>query len=99
MRQRGPAISAGDSGRGRKHDERPRPSVSDGDGRTSPDLGDLVIALLAGTLSSLGDALNAGGFVSAASLVADLIDVTDDYLGRRELFPAAEDPPHKRNLP
>jgi hypothetical protein len=51
----------------------------------SMDLGDFVVALLAGTLSSLTDALHAGGFIAAASLVADLTDLADHYLARDHL--------------
>jgi hypothetical protein len=47
-----------------------------------PDLGDLVIVLLAGTLAGLRDRLVDDGFCPAADLVADLVDVTDDYLTR-----------------
>ena len=46
----------------------------------SPDLGDLVIVLLAGTLAGLRDRLIHDGFGRASELVADLVDVTDDYL-------------------
>ena len=45
-----------------------------------PDLGDLVIVLLAGTLAGLRDRLIHDGFGRASDLVADLVDVTDDYL-------------------
>ena len=45
-----------------------------------PDLGDLVIVLLAGTLAGLRDRLTHDGFARASDLVADLVDVTDDYL-------------------
>lgn len=45
-----------------------------------PDLGDLVVILLAGTLAGLRDRLECDGFVPAAELVADLVDITDDYL-------------------
>ena len=46
----------------------------------SPDLGDLVIVLLASTLAGLRDRLAHDGFDDAADLVADLVEVTDDYL-------------------
>lgn len=46
----------------------------------SPDLGDLVIVLLAGTLAGLRDRLAEDHFEGAADLVADLVDVTDEYL-------------------
>jgi hypothetical protein len=45
-----------------------------------PDLGDLVVILLAGTLAGLRDRLDSDGFSPAAELVADLVDITDDYL-------------------
>ena len=45
-----------------------------------PDLGDLVIVLLAGTLAGLRDRLTADGFHRASDLVADLVDKTDEYL-------------------
>ena len=44
------------------------------------DLSDLVIVLLASTLAGLRDRLAADGFEPAADLVADLVEVTDDYL-------------------
>ena len=47
-----------------------------------PDLGDLVVVLLASTLAGLRDRLAADGFDPAAELVADLVDITDDYLTR-----------------
>jgi hypothetical protein len=47
-----------------------------------PDLGDLVILLLAGTLTGLRDRLAADGYERASTLVADLVDVTDDYVSR-----------------
>ena len=45
-----------------------------------PDLGDLVIALLASTLAGLRDRLAHDGFDPAAELVADLVELADDYL-------------------
>jgi hypothetical protein len=45
-----------------------------------PDLGDLVVILLAGTLAGLRDRLECDGFAPAAELVADLVEITDDYL-------------------
>ena len=45
-----------------------------------PDLGDLIIVLLAGTLAGLRDRLESDGFEPAAELVADLVEITDDYL-------------------
>ena len=46
----------------------------------SADLGDLVIVLLASTLAGLRDRLAEDGFEPAADLVADLVEVADDYL-------------------
>ena len=46
----------------------------------APNLGDLVIALLAGTLAGLRDRLADDGFTTASDLVADLVDIADDYL-------------------
>jgi hypothetical protein len=45
-----------------------------------PDLGDFVVALLAGTLAGLADRLVHDGFEDAAGLVADLVDIADDFL-------------------
>jgi hypothetical protein len=45
-----------------------------------PDLGDLVVVLLAGTLAGLRDRLDCDGFEPAAELVADLVEITDEYL-------------------
>lgn len=47
-----------------------------------PDLGDLVLVLLASTLAGLRDRLHEDGFGAAADLVADLVEVADDYLTR-----------------
>lgn len=47
-----------------------------------PDLGDLVVVLLAGTLAGLRDRLHDDGFVAAAELVGDLVDLADDYVTR-----------------
>ena len=47
---------------------------------TQADLGDIVILLLAGTLSGLRDRLYGDGFVSAAELVADLVEAADVYI-------------------
>ena len=46
----------------------------------APDLGDLVVVLLAGTLAGLRDRLESDGFSPAAELVADLVEIADDYL-------------------
>ena len=48
-----------------------------------PDLGDLIIVLLASTLAGLRDRLACDGFESAADLVADLVEAADDYLVAR----------------
>lgn len=45
-----------------------------------PDLGDLVVVLLASTMAGLRDRLVADGFEPAAELVADLVEIADDYL-------------------
>lgn len=47
-----------------------------------PDLGDLVVVLLASTLAGLRDRLAGDGFEDAAELVADLVEIVDDYLTR-----------------
>ena len=46
----------------------------------SPDLGDLVIVLLASTLAGLRDRLNDDGFKSASELVAGLTNTCDSWL-------------------
>ena len=50
--------------------------------RQDPDLGDVVIVLLAGTLAGLRDRLHHDGFGDAADCVGDLVDIADDYLIR-----------------
>jgi hypothetical protein len=52
---------------------------------TGPDLGDIVILLLAGTLSGLRDRLQHDGFEDAALFVADLTQRCDTYLADGEL--------------
>ena len=47
---------------------------------TSPDLGDLVIVLLAGTLSGLRDRLTQDGYGDAAELVRELTETCDSYI-------------------
>ena len=47
---------------------------------TEPDLGDLVIVLLAGTLSHLRDSLSSDGFAKASELVAELTERCDSYV-------------------
>lgn len=48
--------------------------------RHEPDLGDLVVVLLAGTLAGLRDRLNRDGFPKAAGLVAELSRCCDGYI-------------------
>lgn len=45
-------------------------------------LGDFMVIMLAGTMAGLRDRLAQDGFVPAAELVADLVDIADDYLTR-----------------
>ena len=45
-----------------------------------PDLGDLVIVLLASTLAGLRDRLEADGFFDSAEFVGELVDRTDLFL-------------------
>ena len=44
------------------------------------DLGNFTLTLLAGQLAGLRDRLALDGHYPAADLVADLVDITDDYL-------------------
>jgi hypothetical protein len=46
------------------------------------DTGELIMILLAGTLANLRDRLDADGYDRPARVVADLVDITDDYLER-----------------
>ena len=46
------------------------------------DLGDIVVALLAGSLAGLRDRLEADGYADAACLLADITEMADDYLMR-----------------
>ena len=48
------------------------------------ELGDLLLVLLAGTLQGLSDRLQGDGYGAAAELVADLVEVVDDYLDRAQ---------------
>ncbi len=48
--------------------------------RGAPDLGDLVVVLLAGSLAGLRDRLESDGFSDAAALVADLVEMADDHV-------------------
>jgi hypothetical protein len=43
-------------------------------------LGDLIVVLLSASLQGLCERLLLDGYEGAAELVADLIEVTDDYL-------------------
>jgi len=54
------------------------------DGHRVPDdrLGDLIIVLLACTLAGLHDRLCADGYDQPARVVADLVEITNDYLDR-----------------
>ena len=45
-----------------------------------PDLGDLIVVLLASALAGLRDRLHDDGFCAAAEVVADLVEVADDYV-------------------
>ncbi len=45
-----------------------------------PNLGDLLILMLASTLHGFRDRLVDDGYRNAADLIADLIEVVDDYL-------------------
>ena len=59
--------------------------------RRAPDLGDLVIVLLASTLAGLRDRLAKDGFVDAADFVADLVEAADGYAaggGREDGMPS-----------
>ena len=62
----------------------PRGHAARAGGRTlmerTPDLGDLVVVLLASTLVGLRDRLAEDGFSAASDLVADLVDIADEYL-------------------
>jgi hypothetical protein len=49
-------------------------------GSDAPELGDIVVLLLAGTLAGLRDRLDSDGFARAAELVGDLVEIADRYL-------------------
>lgn len=51
-------------------------------GAPETDLGDIVVVLLASTLAGLRDRLAIDGFPLAAELVADLVEITEDFLIR-----------------
>ena len=63
------------------------PPVSEPDGphacEGGPDLGDLMVVLLASSLAGLRDRLQYDGFDMAAELIADLVEIADDYLTYR----------------
>ena len=44
------------------------------------DLGDIVVVLLTSSLAGLQERLATDGYEDAASLVADLVEIADDYL-------------------
>lgn len=48
--------------------------------RLEPELGNLIIVLLASNLAGLRDRLAEDGFEDAAEFVADLVDATDHYI-------------------
>jgi hypothetical protein len=54
--------------------------VSSFEAETHPDLGDLIVVLLASSLAALRDRLAEDGFEGAAMLVADLVDIADGYI-------------------
>ena len=60
----------------------PRGDAAEGLPMREPDLGDLVVVLLASTLAGLRDRLADDGFSSAAEIVGDLAEVADDYIER-----------------
>jgi hypothetical protein len=57
----------------------------------TPDLGDLVIVLLAGTLAGLRDRLEQDGFPKAAELVARLVEEADAYVDSLESTTSEKD--------
>jgi hypothetical protein len=62
----------GDEGPGKRE---PNPTGDEG-----PDMGDLIVVLLASTLAALRDRLAQDGFEDSALLVADLVDIADAYI-------------------
>ena len=52
-----------------------------------PDLGDILVVLLASSLAGLRDRLHCDGFHDSAELVADLVEIADDYLITRTDLP------------
>lgn len=57
-----------------------------------PSMGDLVLTLLAGTLSALRDRLFQDGFPDHGEVVADLVDVVDDYMAQSVWGPEPRPP-------
>ena len=55
----------------------------------APDLGDIVVLLLAGTLAGLRDRLTTDGFERASEVVGDLVEIADLYL--TEVLPDGPD--------
>ena len=64
-----------------------RPPWSDVAAGDPPELGDLVVVLLASTLAGLRDRLYEDGFDDAAELVSDLVKLADAHLARGGLGP------------
>lgn len=48
--------------------------------RAAPDLGDLIVVLLAGNLAGIRDRLAEDGFEDASEFVADLVEAIDHYI-------------------
>jgi hypothetical protein len=48
----------------------------------APDLGDLVVALVAASLAGLSERLLEDGFARSAQVIDDLIELADGYLSR-----------------
>ena len=49
---------------------------------TGEDTSDFIMVLLACTLAGLRDRLTEDGYDDAANVVADLVEIADDYLAR-----------------
>ena len=65
---------------------------SDAPAWSVPSMGDLVLTLLAGTLSALRDRLFQDGFAEHGEVVADLVDVVDDYMAQSIWAPEPRPP-------
>lgn len=61
------------------------------DTKREPDLGDLVVVLLAGTLRQLSCRLDVDGFSRAADLVMELALRCDQYINRLQSVPSGCD--------